>query len=488
MQAFGKKSRDAYMNFLRAKYEAYTGATTVRSYPYYLLIDPADVCNLRCTTCPTGMDNESRRQGDLTVLNRSQRTVMTPELFNSVIEELGPYLFFVMFYNWGEPLLNKHIHEFISKAKSYDIETEIHTNLSLKLSDQRIEEILGSGLDNLVCSIDGFTQEVYEIHRVGGNIDLIKRNLDQLVKTRDRLGASTQIVYKMLVFGHNEHQVQQAADYCKNIGVVFAHENAAVPDESWMSNERRENLPKTFSTTEVNDQTSLLLRLWINTFGKSVLLSRQLFKALKMRSWKRAGLATEQERLDLLYPDKKGMGEFPEFCSWHYGYSVLTAGGPVAPCCSTGKEADDFGQIVPGQTTFADVWNNEKYRRARGAAQGIPGPGEGKTICEPCRFPRFVQHLYSIHDPRILATAHLKFNSEDPTVAEAFRLLSQPRYESSARALLQLGMFDPETFYSGAGDERQMTDFVDYYVQHLLAEPTNVATLAGQTPSVDTRT
>jgi len=469
MQTFRKSNRDAYTNFLRAKYEAYTGATTVRSYPYYLLIDPADTCNLRCTTCPTGVDNENRRSGSLTVLNRSKRTVMKPELFNAVIEELGPYLFFVMFYNWGEPLLNPHVHEYIRKAKSYDIETEMHTNLSLKLSDQRIEEVLDCGLDNLICSIDGFTQAVYEIHRVGGNIDLIKANLEKLVQARDRLGANTQIIYKMLVFGHNEHEIPLAQQYCNDIGVGFTYEDAAVPDENWMSQGRRNKLSKGFNKKGIGSLVPRPLRRVVNKSLNSVIFMQQVVKALKARSWTTALLATEQDRLDILYPDKKGTSAFPDYCSWHYGYSVITAGGPVAPCCATGKEADDFGRITVGETTFADVWNNEKFRRARGGAEGANAT-TAKTICEPCHFPRFVQHLYSIHDARILAAAHLKFNNVDPTLAQAFRLLSDTRYASAERMLLQLGIFDPEMFSAGIGNEQEMSGFVDYYETHRLNE------------------
>src|SRR2546426_11539759 len=58
---FRKKNRSAYSNFLRAKYEAYTGAVEVTSYPYYLSIDPCDICQLRCPTCPTGIENERKK-------------------------------------------------------------------------------------------------------------------------------------------------------------------------------------------------------------------------------------------------------------------------------------------------------------------------------------------------------------------------------------------------------------------------------------------
>jgi len=34
-----------------------------RNEPYYMGIDPTSICQLRCPSCPTGVENESRRIG-----------------------------------------------------------------------------------------------------------------------------------------------------------------------------------------------------------------------------------------------------------------------------------------------------------------------------------------------------------------------------------------------------------------------------------------
>src|SRR5436190_14442940 len=109
---FRKKNRSAFLNFLRAKYEAYTGKIQVQSLPYYLCLDPSDICQLRCPTCPTGMENESRHNADgRKVVYRETRSLLSGDLFDSVLEELGEQLFLIMFYNYGEPLLNKRLPE-----------------------------------------------------------------------------------------------------------------------------------------------------------------------------------------------------------------------------------------------------------------------------------------------------------------------------------------------------------------------------------------
>src|SRR5689334_8214315 len=94
MGPFHKTNRSAFVNFLRAKYEMYTGAVRVRSYPYFLTLEPSDVCQLRCPTCVTGIENEMKRQHAADqVVFRSGRTMLTHERFDALLDELGDYLF-----------------------------------------------------------------------------------------------------------------------------------------------------------------------------------------------------------------------------------------------------------------------------------------------------------------------------------------------------------------------------------------------------------
>jgi MoaA/NifB/PqqE/SkfB family radical SAM enzyme len=235
-----KRNLSAFSNFLRAKYAMYTGALRIDSYPYYMNIDPADVCQLRCPTCTTGIENESRRKrASALQMYRPDRTRMTPDLYNALLDEMGEYLFLVNFYNYGEPLLNQHLPTFIEKANRLDIDTIVHSNLSLKLSDERIDALMSCGLDRLTCSVDGFTQPVYEIHRVGGDVELVKRNLARLAKARDRLRSTTQITYKFLVFSHNEHEVDAAQAFAESIGILFERNDAFVYEESWLPSYRK---------------------------------------------------------------------------------------------------------------------------------------------------------------------------------------------------------------------------------------------------------
>ena len=240
--AFTKTNRSAFSNFLASKYEMFTGAEKVETLPYYLCLDPSDTCQLRCPTCPTGIENESKRQKDaVTTLYRADRKKLSIELFDSVIDELGDGLFLLMFYNYGEPLLNPRLHEFIGKATAREIATEVHSNLSLPLSDERIEQLLGAGLGRLTASVDGFSQEAYEKHRVGGDVTLVHENLTRLAKARDRLGLDTEILYKFLIFKHNEHEIEDARRFAQDIGIIFITGDAFIHDPSWLPSHREQD-------------------------------------------------------------------------------------------------------------------------------------------------------------------------------------------------------------------------------------------------------
>jgi MoaA/NifB/PqqE/SkfB family radical SAM enzyme len=433
--SFQKRNRSAFVNFLRAKYETYTGAVTAESYPYYLCLDPSDKCQLRCPTCPTGVENESRRQGGSEVrIFRDRRPTLAPDLFDAVLDEMGEYLFLINFYNYGEPLLNKHLPAFVRRAKTFDIETEVHSNLSLPLSDQFIEDLLCCGLDRLEASIDGFSQETYQVHRVGGDLALVKNNLERLARTRDRLGLKTGLTYNFLIFSHNEHELADAQRYCDDIGVRFNGRDAFIHNVAWLPSHRRGEQPS------------------------------QVPEELRLRSD-----ASRVWSPPLPMPSQTGT---PPACAWHHGFTVVTAGGSVAPCCAAAKETDDFGVIIPGHTRFADVWNNDRYRTSRSAFAGVAArDSTEETICSHCPYPQWLHHLYSLYDARVITQFHRVFTGASAQLERGFDLLSQCRYGLSLDALVSDGAPGAERLFVGHENAAGTAPFVAYFERNIRTEP-----------------
>jgi len=416
MQGFPKESLPAFLNFLQAKYDAFTGAVAVSSSPYYAMIDPCDICQLRCPTCPTGIENEGRKSKiESNTHYRSDRTRLTPALFDALIEETGEHLFKIDFHSWGEPLLNPHTPDFIRKAKTYGIETSIHTNLSLKLTDEQLEELLTSGLDQMIVSVDGFTQEVYERFRVGGDVALVKENLKRAASIRDRLGLSTWITYKFLVFSWNEHEVADAQAFAQEHGLVFGLTDACVPDAEWLPSHRQEEKPF-LTLLDVEE------------------LDRQWAQAGQPGYWR------EHEKHPFFLPVELGQNWLPtdgpltdSYCDWHYSTAVVQPRGQLAPCCMVEKEGDRFGTVVPGEVALADVWNGESYRKSRAVFAG-ENPAELEdvdTICTRCYFPDALKHNYANYDERVIERYLELYGHAEPVLAKAFSLLQEGEGEIS---------------------------------------------------------
>ena len=436
MQKFRKTNRSAFVNFLRAKYETYTGELDVQSYPYYLCLDPSDKCQLRCPTCPTGIENEAKRTRAIDApVFRSKRHTLSEDLLGALLDELGEYLFLINFYNYGEPLLNRNLPSFIRQATAFDIDTEIHTNLSLPLSDQYIEDLLASGLTYLQASIDGFSQESYQVHRVGGDLALVKKNLERFVAARDRLGLKTDISYNFLVFSFNEHEMADARAYCNDLGITFNDRDAFVDNPDWLPSYRRGESPRIMPE------------------------SAQLKKDTP-RSWS-------------LMPDVDAT-RCPPACGWHHGFSVVTAGGSVAPCCAPARDRDDFGVVVPGVTRFADVWNNDLFRASRAAfsTKAAARLETLETICTKCPYPTFLQHLYSVHDAQVITQFAQVFKDGDPLLRQAFDMLSHARTGFSNDDLASRGSYaSVDQLFVGTENEQDTSEFVTFFRNALLNEP-----------------
>ena len=126
-----------------------------------------------------------------------------------------------------------------------------------------------------------------------------------------------------------------------------------------------------------------------------------------------------------------------------------------------------------GESRFADVWNNDHYRHVRAVLAGADvGDTAGvDTVCDRCHFPKFVQQVYAVHDVKVAAGFHRRFNGIEPALEAGFRLLSRVRYGRLTSALLRRGFFHPLLLLlAGRGDERDMTAYVQFYEEYLLDE------------------
>ena len=210
-------------------------------YPVSLSFEPTTSCNLRCPECPSGLRAFTRPTG-----------MLENDFFRQTIDQLSKDLLYLIFYFQGEPYLNPSFLDMVAYASSKGIYTATSTNAHY-LNDRNAKRTVESGLDRLIISIDGTTQEVYEQYRVGGRLDKVLEGARNIVKWKKELKSKKPFVFfQFLVVRPNEHQLEEVRRLAKEIGVdevrfktaqVYDYEkdpNALIPVNERYSRYRRQ--------------------------------------------------------------------------------------------------------------------------------------------------------------------------------------------------------------------------------------------------------
>ncbi len=183
--------------------------TTTFSKPTGLMLEPSDVCNLHCTGCWT---NDSRHE------NRSRYLSIVH--FDKIMKDLGDYLNIIWLWGWGEPFLNKNIYSMICKAREKNIVVISSTNGNVDWDKREAEELVWSGLSQLIFAVDGLDQGTHSKYRIGGNLQKILENILTLTEAKKRMASSLPLInMRMLVMAHNEHQTDDFLNLGKSLGV-----------------------------------------------------------------------------------------------------------------------------------------------------------------------------------------------------------------------------------------------------------------------------
>lgn len=184
------------------------GAGAVSKYmrPVFISIEPADFCQLRCPECPVGK------------AARSKGTLADDQVIFDTISELRKSLLQIIFYFQGEPLLNPRLSEYIAFAHKAGIYTSSSSNGMLLHSDNA-RKLVESGLDKLIVSVDGATQEVYEQYRRGGKLVRALDGIKHVQYWKKALKSPTPFVeMQFIVFGSNQHQIKDIKRLAKEVG------------------------------------------------------------------------------------------------------------------------------------------------------------------------------------------------------------------------------------------------------------------------------
>jgi radical SAM protein with 4Fe4S-binding SPASM domain len=307
-------------------------------YPHTITIDPLDSCNLKCPLCPSGLG----------ILN-DRPTVMSIDTFKLIVRKI-PRIDHLCLFNWGEPFLNPAVFKMIRYAAEKNIGVTIHSNFSLKKHDDFFINILESGLDTLVISLDGTSPQSYSRYRIGGDFNLVLSNIKKLVKMKKDLGyKSPLIIWKFIVNRFNENEIAHAKYMANQLGIEFETSCLGLSDD----------LPGVTLADPIQQRK----RYWLPENKK--------YRHLHYRNEYKKPLMNSS-------------------CPQLFETMVINPDGKVFPCCWVTNWEHAFGDLK--KESFEDIWHNSKYRYSRSlfSKEEYYGPDK-KTVCSFCNNYRKVR-------------------------------------------------------------------------------------------------
>jgi len=178
--------------------------------PFTLMIDPTNICNFKCSFCPTG-DSEL-----LATVNRP-KGMMDYALYTKIIDDLTQFpkkVRSLRLFKDGEPFAHKRMIDMIKYAKEKNIADEIYiiSNASL-INKEMANKVLDADLDRLRISVEHVTSEKYKvITRTYSDYDKIVANVKYLYEEKKRRGHPLWVNPKIVNTGLSKEELQKFHD------------------------------------------------------------------------------------------------------------------------------------------------------------------------------------------------------------------------------------------------------------------------------------
>ena len=272
--------------------------------PISLTVEPTTSCNLRCPECPSGLREFTRPTG-----------MLQNEFFKSTVDQVYKQISYLIFYFQGEPYLNTAFLEMVKYASAKGVYTATSTNAHY-LNDENARKTVESGLDRLIISIDGTTQQTYEQYRIGGDLKKVIEGTENIIQWKKKMNSKTpHVIFQFLVVKPNEHQVKDLEVLAQKLGVDEVR----------------------FKTAQMYDYVH----------GNALIPTIEKYSRYQQQS-------------DGTYKIKN---EMLHHCwrLWHS--SVITWDGLVVPCCFDKDAKHQLGDLK--SKTFRQVWSSSEYNSFR---------------------------------------------------------------------------------------------------------------------------
>ncbi|MFB6343470.1 radical SAM/SPASM domain-containing protein [Saccharicrinis sp. FJH62] len=288
-----------------------------RGKPAYLTLETTNSCNLSCPECVTGMNGLKRATSWMSAGDAAK-----------VIAQTKAHAIVANLYFQGEPLLNPDLFKIIAETSDAGIYSIISTNAQ-NLTPEKAEQLVENGLNKIVVSMDGLTQETYAKYRVRGKLQHVLDGIANLVEARKKYKSVFPLIeVQFIVFRFNEHEIPEARKKVYDLGV-----------------------------------------------DRFFLKTAQFYDAERAKDW----MPLESRYARYRSSDNSRIkNSAASGCKKMWTSMVVCSGGETALCCMDKNASFSPGKIQDGSTDR--IWQGHKMRQFR---QRV-AEGEYLSICRNC--------------------------------------------------------------------------------------------------------
>ena len=254
-------------------------------------------------------------------------------LYRKLLQESCLWIHTIQFFFQGEPLLNPQLPDMIREARERHIYTIVSTNAQ-SLTRTLAHDLIAAGLNRIIVSLDGLTEESYTAYRKGGSLQRALEGLKYLREAKTELQQSTTIELQCLLLKSNEHEWNLFRRDYKKMGADRL----------------------TFKTAQFYDYTN----------GNPLMPSDSAYCRYTLGN-------------DGKYHPRNRLQKNKSICRRLMTGCVINANGDVLSCCFDKNEQYRFGNIA--EQSLKDCWQSKvaEHFRETVFSNSYPFP-----ICQNC--------------------------------------------------------------------------------------------------------
>lgn len=226
-----------------------TRRVVIWGQPIVFSIEPSAVCQLSCPECVCGQGKIIRNCSFIDV-----------SAFEKIINKIKQKSSIVNLFFQGEPFLHPQIIELIKIAKEARLVVVVSSNAQL-IDEKMSTDIVQSGLDVLIVSVDGASQETYEKYRKSSDFCKLQTAMLALNDSKIQLNSHISLIAQCLVTKDTEQEIEKVRNWSRENGFKFILKSLQV----YHTENKNELLPiseKFNRYSSKNQQTNNCIRLW----------------------------------------------------------------------------------------------------------------------------------------------------------------------------------------------------------------------------------